>query len=295
MDKEPTETISCGKCSAVNQVPFGLERFKCYGCGSTVAITRAPSGACAAASPTAVYYEGLQAAASAPTTSVSAASHSEGQASRRQGDGVSSFFGKLQKTVEKTVDRTMQKVERAFQAQASPPVADKAAAQQRAMTLEEEQLQWALNASLSERQPASSSPAPGEAAEAAQRLEAAEARAWRAERELGEARAREARVERERDAVRRQLADNERLLSSLTAQLDACNAQREEQERRRAGLESALVLAEQQEEQDRAQGEDFEQQGTVAQLLARVAELEASLLKATHFASCEQAPERPLM
>ncbi|CAJ1349294.1 unnamed protein product [Effrenium voratum] len=93
--QEPTEHVSCGRCSCVNSVPFGLDVFKCYKCGVAVVISRESSAACAAASPTALYLDGLQAPSSAPSSS--------SKSSR-------SFFEKLQRQV----DKTLQKVEQSF-------------------------------------------------------------------------------------------------------------------------------------------------------------------------------------
>ncbi|CAE8598804.1 unnamed protein product, partial [Polarella glacialis] len=99
MEPDPTELVSCGKCSSVNSVPFGLDKFRCYKCGVSVAISRASSAACAAASPTALYYEGLQSSqgtASVQTPAVGS------EAKRTEGAGTSGFFGKLQRQLDKT-------------------------------------------------------------------------------------------------------------------------------------------------------------------------------------------------
>merc|ERR1719382_742714 len=97
---EPTELVSCGKCSTVNTVPFGLDKFMCYGCGTMVTIAREQSAACAAASTTAQFYDQREAQTTGGGGSVTPSG--EG----RRSEGSSGFFGKLQKTM----DKTMQKV-----------------------------------------------------------------------------------------------------------------------------------------------------------------------------------------
>mmetsp|Transcript_47695 Transcript_47695/g.135604 ORF Transcript_47695/g.135604 Transcript_47695/m.135604 type:complete len:505 (-) Transcript_47695:44-1558(-) len=337
MDKDPTEMISCGKCSSVNSVPFGLDRFKCYSCGTMVAISKEPSAACAAASETARYYDGLHESASTGAGGGSLSSQASAPEARKS----ESFFGKLQKTM----DKTMQKVERAFQAPTSTKPAPPSSREDpmAGMSEEEEQLQWALSASLEKSiHPATGSPtsagaatrpppatasapqflaiasapsalgqAPAAAAptasagdqlqaaamQAAQRLQAAEERAKRAEQELEMAKASEAAAAAERDALRRQLTENEQLVSGLTQQLDAVHSQHEERERRCQALEQALLAARQAaaakpravDEDDEAEIAELEEhQGTVAQLLSRIAELEATLMQATHFAPVEE-------
>jgi len=152
---EPTECVSCGQCDSVNRVPFGLERFQCFKCGANVAISRQPTAACAAASTTALQYEWLQ---FSPSTQGA-------QASTRRSDEGSGygFLGKLQKHV----DKTMQKVEKAFSVGPPPNFQETAALQPRdarpaaaaqaskSATLdvdseEDAQMQWALSASLAE-------------------------------------------------------------------------------------------------------------------------------------------------
>lgn len=340
-DKDPTEMVSCGQCGAVNNVPFGLDRFKCYSCSAMVSIARELSAACGPASETARQYDALQ----RPGTGGGSSTAPPPVDSKKS----DSFFGKLQKGL----DKTMQKVERAFQAPATPAKPTTASARTEAQPLtsisEEDQIQWALRSSLEESNRAAgggsaavvSAPtvarhgelqkpevrgAAGAAAavaaatasapaafasvrgspagdhlqggavqaQAAQRLRDAEDRALRAERELDAARSREAAAAVERDALRRQLAETERLVAGLAEQLDVAHAQREDGSRRCQALERALEAAGQaastagtSEEADDA---ELEHQGTVAQLLARIAQLESTLLQATHFAPPRDPP-----
>lgn len=280
MEKDPTEHVSCGQCGKVNNVPYGLERFKCYNCATMVSISREPTAACAAASTTAQYYEGLQEAPPPADT--------------KKSDSSSGFF----KSFQKTMNKTFQKVEKAFEQPA--PVKPAASTTARAeggppaLSTEEEQLQWALNASLADSQhavltetiaeaerdvvvgedpalaratsaptrgtlaavvaptrPSSTTPnelSPGDqlqaaAAQAAQRLQTAEERAQRAEAELAAVKQREAAAVVERDALRRQLGENERLVKGLTEQLDAVNRQRDQTAKNCKALELSLQAA----------------------------------------------------
>jgi len=327
MDGDPTEMVSCGKCKQVNTVPYGLDKFKCFNCGVMVGISREQSAACAAASPTAIYYSELQESVSGNSTAPSPGNQAgPNQSTEKKSSSSSSFLGKLTKTmggarksVEKTFEKTFENLgnkpaEPAVTSghKAGPPLSD-----------EDQQLQWALSASLAEAHGSTTQVAPvikeqtaaadnddnranktsiassnagdqlqAAAAQAASRLQAAEERAARAERELLAAQAREAAMESEKNKLRNQLAENESLIKGLTEQLDTVNTRVAKESERCRVLEDSVRKA--QEAATYAEltrqadsGDDdtqLEHQGTIAQLLARIAELESTLVHATHFA-----------
>lgn len=300
-DSEPTELVSCGKCKTINTVPFGLEKFKCYECGVIVSIAREPSAACAAASSTALLY--TETPESQANSTASSGGGAQGSGAGNAGGG---FFGKLQKTMDKTMAKVNKTIENLTTDK--PPGSDVLARPGGGPGSEEEQLQWALSASFTDAKPAVSAAAadeaplsPGDqlqvaAAQAAHRLQAAEARAERAERELAAAQAQETAAAAERKTLRRQLDENEALIKGLTDKLDLVNAQLERQHNHCKALENSLTTAREanswatQEVTRRAQDtvvdeeDEIERQGTISQLLARIGELEAQLLRATHFA-----------
>jgi len=314
---DPTELISCGKCNTINTVPYGLDKFRCYNCNVMVAISREPSAACAAASTAARHLEEV------PVCSIQAAAPATLEQPRRAGEGgASGFLGKLQKTMDKTVQKVVKTIEGLDGSGASgsgtkplPPRALVGPPSE--LTAEEEQLQWALDASLREAraQPsaqamnngpsrqaspqAATVPDPGDqlqaaAAEAARRLRAVEQHARRAEADLAVAKEREASALSARAALERQLQDNERLIQGLTSELDLLHAQLSEKTTRCTALERALVVARNAAavaaaEAGGQQGSeneihDLENQGVIAQLLERIAQLESNMLRATHFA-----------
>lgn len=330
--EDPTELVSCGKCNTVNTVPYGLDKFMCYNCNVMVAISRERSAACAAASTAARHLEEV------PGSSVQATVPTTSEQPRRTGEGgAAGFLGKLQKTMDKSFQKVKKTIEGLDDSGASnggarplPPRATVGPPSE--LTVEDQQLQWALDASLREahaqnstqtpqndsRQPSSPavSSSPGydhrrhlietladqlaegsagdqlqaAAAEAARRLRAVEQHARRAEADLAAAKEREASAVSARAVLERQLQDNEALIQGLTSQLDNLHAQLSEKNTRVAALERALVVA-----RDAAalaatevggqQGmDDLENQGVIAQLLERIAQLESNMLRATHFA-----------
>jgi len=320
--EDPTELISCGKCNTINTVPYGLDKFRCYNCNVMVAISREPSAACAAASTAARHLEEV------PVCSIQAAAPATLEQPRRAGEGgASGFLGKLQKTMDKTVQKVVKTIEGLDGSGASgsgtkplPPRALVGPPSE--LTAEEEQLQWALDASLREARAQPSAQAmnngpsrqaspqeapsaaatvsdPGDqlqaaAAEAARRLRAVEQHARRAEADLAVAKEREASASSARAALERQLQDNERLIQGLTSELDLLHAQLSEKTTRCTALERALVVARNAAavaaaEAGGQQGSeneihDLENQGVIAQLLERIAQLESNMLRATHFA-----------
>eukprot|EP00411_Alexandrium_monilatum_P105455 CAMPEP_0175785272 /NCGR_PEP_ID=MMETSP0097-20121207/79242_1 /TAXON_ID=311494 /ORGANISM="Alexandrium monilatum, Strain CCMP3105" /LENGTH=558 /DNA_ID=CAMNT_0017096177 /DNA_START=12 /DNA_END=1688 /DNA_ORIENTATION=- len=314
------EHISCGKCSTVNQVPYGLEQFRCHTCRCLVSIAREPSAACAAASTSAQYLEG-----NAASGTVSAAP----PAAERKGSGSSGgggFFGNLQKKMQKVVRSFESGIDGGSKPDPTPTTFDPPKRLAPQLTAEEEQLQWALNASLEEvsRQhgappaqevedpssaPAAVNSAAGNdmqaaAARAARRLRAAEDRAKRAEDNLAALQARERAAAEERAALKHQLEDNEGLIKGLTEQLDVVNGKLSKQLQRCTALEKALAAAQQAAVAARtgeageagfeAEEAEMEYRGTIAQLLARIAELEGTLLRATHFApQVDEEPDTP--
>uniref|UniRef100_A0A7S4UF43 Uncharacterized protein n=1 Tax=Alexandrium monilatum TaxID=311494 RepID=A0A7S4UF43_9DINO len=337
MEAEPMEHISCGKCSTVNQVPYGLEQFRCHTCRCLVSIAREPSAACAAASTSAQYLEG-----NAASGTVSAAP----PAAERKGSGSSGgggFFGNLQKKMQKVVRSFESGIDGGSKPDPTPTTFDPPKRLAPQLTAEEEQLQWALNASLEEvsRQhgappaqevedpssaPAAVNSAAGNdmqaaAARAARRLRAAEDRAKRAEDNLAALQAQSSDVTRlpcaacemgrlccwqpaERAALKHQLEDNEGLIKGLTEQLDVVNGKLSKQLQRCTALEKALAAAQQAAVAARtgeageagfeAEEAEMEYRGTIAQLLARIAELEGTLLRATHFApQVDEEPDTP--
>jgi len=282
-----------------------------------VAISREPSAACAAASTAARHLEEV------PVCSIQAAAPATLEQPRRAGEGgASGFLGKLQKTMDKTVQKVVKTIEGLDGSGASgsgtkplPPRALVGPPSE--LTAEEEQLQWALDASLREAraQPsaqamnngpsrqaspqAATVPDPGDqlqaaAAEAARRLRAVEQHARRAEADLAVAKEREASASSARAALERQLQDNERLIQGLTSELDLLHAQLSEKTTRCTALERALVVARnaaavaaaEAGDQQGSENEihDLENQGVIAQLLERIAQLESNMLRATHFA-----------
>lgn len=344
-DSDPTELVSCGKCGKVNTVPFGLDKFKCYGCGALVLVSREPSAACAAASSTAMYYNDLEVAKTPLNSSVANSSRAIGaanlgsdslapEAPKKEAVG---FFGKLQQKM----DKTMQKVDKTFQnfttskpptetaaLPTAPPVVARGPPLP-SVNSEDEQLQWALNASLADsRSPANPTPASppvvmmgrppnastntaipsgvpsacagdqmqGAATQVAQKLHGSEERAAAAEIELAKALEREAAAIAQREELKRQLDDNEGIIKGLTEQIDAANVELESKVKHCFALENALAQAQQMADQAadslvaREGSCEVERQGTVSQLLARIAELESTLLRATHFAP-EETPE----
>mmetsp|Transcript_50973 Transcript_50973/g.147966 ORF Transcript_50973/g.147966 Transcript_50973/m.147966 type:complete len:513 (-) Transcript_50973:127-1665(-) len=318
--EEPMELISCGKCSAVNRVPYGLEQFRCHTCRTLVNIAREPSAACAAASPSAQFYEGL----ANPTGAGSAAAGAAGAENRKassssKGGG---FFGSLTKKMEKVVRSIESGLDSGGKPAPAPATFEPPQRHAPALSAEEEQLQWALNASIEEEKRQHTTPTPGEvdvpvnpapsadfnssagdqlqvvAAQAAQRLRAAEERAKRAEDALAAVQARERAATEERAQLKRQLEDNEGLIKGLTEQLDALNSKFSKQAQRCKSLEQALATAQRAAVAARdaaaeggadgqgaeAEEAEMEHHGTIAQLLTRITELESTLMSATHFA-----------
>jgi len=310
-DTEPTEHISCGRCQTVNNVPYGLDKFKCYNCSVTVAIAREVSAACAAATPRELA-EARAGSAPEPKQQVEAVSD---KGSDKGGSG-GGFFAKLQKTM----DKTMQKVEklaggsavadgptRRPESREMPGAATQqhSAAPTPSFSSEDEQIQWALRASLLEEESrkvvdadktatvsskaaANGRGADNVASQAAQRgnasvqtmasqaahlLQAAELRAARAERALVQAQAQEGRTNNERSALKEQLEENESLISGLTSQLDVTNARIEASEEQHKVVEASI--AEDMPDDD----DNSESEAEVAQLLERIAKLEGLLHK----------------
>jgi len=251
----------------------------------------------------------------------SSSSSSEKRRQKSTSDGAPTssggFFGKLQKTF----DTSMKKVDKTISSLTQPkavgsdagsyiggaPLAGKTALPPSSTTTgsEEEQMQWALSASLLENQQPPGSPTVAAAVvpqqsgnagdqlqvaatQVAERLRVAEERAAQAERELEGALAKEASAVAERGALRQQLDENEDLVASLTQQLDTVNSRLEERSRHCKAYESALVSARQAAAIVTAskdqKGDELECHGAIAQLLCRIAELEATPLHATHFA-----------
>lgn len=236
----------------------------------------------------------------------------------KKSDSSSSFFKNMQKTM-------LQKVEKAFVGSAPRKTPVASAAVQEAGTAvhddqpqlpsEEEQLQWALDASMADSQhavlsgaiaeaekvspveSASSSTDPSAAAidtslsaadqlqaaatEAARRLEAAEVRASSAEAELAAAKERVIAVVAERDALRIQLTEHECIIRGLTEQLEGVNGQRDK--------------AADKVHEDGSSQHQQDQQRTITQMLARISELEGQLPQATHFGTPAKTEEAVAM
>ncbi|CAK9011405.1 unnamed protein product [Durusdinium trenchii] len=267
MAEEPKELVSCGKCATVNSVPFGLDVFKCYSCGISVVISRESASACAAASPTALYIDGLQ---GNPDSSTSKSKKSEegapatGSSSSRSSMG---FFEKLQRQV----DKTLQKVEQSL-FDGVPASSSSSSATGKLEKLPVGQPPTgAVQAKKTEGPPAKTEGPPGspgkgqsgypESSSAA--LKAAEERADRLEQLLEAATAREAVSSSERRVLRKQLDEAEELVSGLSQQLDRVQTEVQEQRKQCEALEKALA---------EARGSS---DGGRAELLRRIAELEA--------------------
>eukprot|EP00747_Dinoflagellata_sp_TGD_P207458 gnl/TRDRNA2_/TRDRNA2_81031_c0_seq1.p1 gnl/TRDRNA2_/TRDRNA2_81031_c0~~gnl/TRDRNA2_/TRDRNA2_81031_c0_seq1.p1 ORF type:complete len:508 (-),score=113.59 gnl/TRDRNA2_/TRDRNA2_81031_c0_seq1:199-1722(-) len=315
MPADPTEMVSCGRCGHVNMVPFGLDKFKCFNCGAMVQISREQSAACAAVASTVrdMQQPVLQGNTLSPTPgsdpppmtrqpNLSKSWDVSSEASKTSKSSTS-FFGKLQKTM----DSTMQKVDSTISKLVGEGQQPDSAAPKKAttvqnpeassqMTLEEQQLQWALDASLKESQglptvpvgqPAGSQASQGAGAQVAQQRQVAEDRAGRAEIELQKVRASEAKLAAEKSLLQKQLADQAELVQALTAQLDSLEAKLEEKTKRCATLESALTEtnhALQIARSEQAARSDDDHQDTFNALCTRISELEATLMRATHFA-----------
>eukprot|EP00913_Durusdinium_trenchii_P001608 g1491.t1 len=284
MAEEPKELVSCGKCATVNSVPFGLDVFKCYSCGISVVISRESASACAAASPTALYIDGLQ---GNPDSSTSKSKKSEegapatGSSSSRSSMG---FFEKLQRQV----DKTLQKVEQSL-FDGVPASSSSSSATGKLEKLPVGQPPTgAVQAKKTEGPPAKTEGPPGspgkgqsgypESSSAA--LKAAEERADRLEQLLEAATAREATARFQWLAIEktpRKMAhislqvlrssfdwdEAEELVSGLSQQLDRVQTEVQEQRKQCEALEKALA---------EARGSS---DGGRAELLRRIAELEA--------------------
>ncbi|CAE7610828.1 unnamed protein product [Symbiodinium natans] len=223
-EKEPTELVSCGRCNSVNSVPFGLDRFQCYSCGVSVVISRESSAACAAASPTALYLDNLQAPKEAKEGKSSQSAPSKKQEASSRG-----FFEKLTRQV----DKTLQKVEQSLFA--DPPAGQAPAKASPALPVGQPLDEGKQNVSPG-REAKPRSPAAGgyeasqgvppkaapsmQAAPNTERLRAAEERAARAEQLLEAAVAREAVSASERLTLRKQLETPFALLEFGTPDLD---------------------------------------------------------------------------
>eukprot|EP00928_Gymnodinium_smaydae_P022619 TRINITY_DN18940_c0_g1_i1.p1 TRINITY_DN18940_c0_g1~~TRINITY_DN18940_c0_g1_i1.p1 ORF type:complete len:460 (+),score=86.29 TRINITY_DN18940_c0_g1_i1:145-1380(+) len=254
-----------------------------------VAISREPSAACPAASSAALYYEGFHDTASG-AGAANAVDKSPAASKSKSSDGSSSLFGRLQKSF----DKTMQKTAKTLLGKDSSE--EHTTAGLPSFSNEEEQLQWALNASLRDNGaksvhttvPLGSKVASSEAVVEQRPVSSSVSNETVAQK------ARDAAAESEKAELRRQLAESEGIIKGLTEQLDGVNMKLEKKTAQCKALEKALLAAQEAlavAERNTAQGEqqaeaeDFERQGTIAQLLARIAELEATLLQATHFAT----------
>jgi hypothetical protein len=223
-------------------------------------------------------------------------------AGTKMSDGSSSFF----KNIQKTMDKTFQRVEKAFvfvarkPQQEVPPV----------LSPEEEQLQWALDASMADshhaflsvaaakvegtahvlpqQEIASSSSSPSSmtagdelcaaAQEAVQQLESMEERACCAETALAVVREQEATAVAECDVLRHQLAESEFFIQGLAEQFDRAS-------RKSVGTATACNAPKEAE----ASGKDEQDnQGIIMQLQSRIAELEGQL-----FPDACSMPEEP--
>jgi len=296
-EPDPTELVSCGKCGAVNSVPYGLEKFKCYKCGIAVAIARDQTAACAAASPQALYYEGPSSWPAQESSSSSAGASSQRETKKTEASG-GGFFGKLQSHM----DKALQKVEQAFIME-SPPGGgvDKPEMPTGTPGTEEGAVQWALSQSSKSQQGSrGSSKAPsglqpgrqfeadrdegypsassGLSAGATARLKAAEDRAARAEQLVNSAMQREALSAKERVSLREQLDEAEELVKGLTQQLDGLQLELQQERRRCKALENELQQVRAKEisyTDSPTQREN--QKGNMSQLTARINELEAAV------------------
>lgn len=334
-----------------------------------VAIARESSSACAAASPAArESYNELE--AMGPSRS-DIGGGAVGPTKKDSGASTGSFFGKIQNVMDSAVQKvdkmlTTSKPDPRLQ-QTAPPtpelqqgVPTRPATQRGApgsapgapsMSPEEEQLQWALSASLADAQgmppasgasklphnsgrpqmqfqdaaniapavimgrpphekvatgqppsgmgPRDSQSAMGFAGAqgAGGQLQALEDRAVRAERELAAAQAREASAAAQRAQLQQQLRENETLIRGLTEQIDMANSQLDSKTSQCKALQDALAAAQHASAATAAaavrddEASESERQGTIAQLLTRIAELESTLLRATHFAPADDAQE----
>ncbi|CAE7230323.1 unnamed protein product [Symbiodinium sp. CCMP2592] len=298
--KEPTELVSCGRCGSVNSVPFGLDRFQCYSCGASVVISRETSAACAAASPTALYIDNLQAP---PQREGSKSAPSKKPEASR------GFFEKLTRQV----DKTLQKVEQSLFS--DTPAAGQAPAKAPSalpvgQPIGEEAK--AISPGAREAKPRSpesggyeassrpgGGPPPGASASTgpalappkaattapqnAERLRAAEERAARAEQLLEAAVAREAVSASERLTLRKQLDDAEQLVSGLSQQLDSVQQEVAEQRQRCEALEKQLQEARAAPKASPGEGQDV-----ALELMQRIAQLEAALGKDGNFDATAQ-------
>ncbi|OLP76061.1 hypothetical protein AK812_SmicGene44054 [Symbiodinium microadriaticum] len=204
--KEPTELVSCGRCGSVNSVPFGLDRFQCYSCGASVVISRETSAACAAASPTALYIDNLQAT---PQREGSKSAPSKKPEASSRG-----FFEKLTRQV----DKTLQKVEQSLFSD-TPAAGQAPAKAPSALPVGQPIGEEAKAMSPGAREAKPRSPESG----------GYEERAARAEQLLEAAVAREAVSASERLTLRKQLDDAEQLVSGLSQQLDSVQQEVAEQ------------------------------------------------------------------
>lgn len=309
-ESEPTENVRCGQCSTINTVPFGLEKFRCFECGAIVAIARDTSAACAAASSVAQ----SQAYSDALDTPASATSSNPGGGTAAGGGGGGGFFGKLQKNMDKAMAKVNKTIENLTTDKDMPQKGDPSTSTRQGLDLsaEEEQLQWALNASLAEAKPAAAaddalvsagSQPQVVAAQHMHRLQEAELRADRAENALAVAQAQEAAAVAERADLRRQLQENEVMINCLTEKLDAVNAELDRQAMYCQTLEASLATAQDASaragelSRSRQTGlnyeDEFERQGAIQQLLAKAEELEGQLVRATHLEPEDPTRPRP--
>ncbi|CAE7548528.1 unnamed protein product [Symbiodinium sp. CCMP2456] len=285
--KEPTELVSCGRCGSVNSVPFGLDRFQCYSCGASVVISRETSAACAAASPTALYIDNLQATPQKEGGSKSAPSKKPEASSR-------GFFEKLTRQV----DKTLQKVEQSLfsdtpaagqapaKAPSALPVGQPIGEEAKAIspgTREAKPRSPESGGYEASRSAASASGQGAPKAPQTERLRAAEERAARAEQLLEAAVAREAVSASERLTLRKQLDDAEQLVSGLSQQLDSVQQEVAEQRQRCEALEKQLQEARAAPNASPGEGQDV-----ALELMQRIAQLEAALGKDGNFDATAQ-------
>merc|ERR1712079_91650 len=109
--------------------------------------------------------------------------------------------------------------------------------------------------------------------------------------ELAASETREAAVVQERAMLQRQVSENESLIKRFSEQLDTVNKELEQRNKHNKKLEKMLLAAQEagalaaKTADENANDDELDHTGTVAQLLSRIAQLEPTLLKATHFAS----------
>eukprot|EP00435_Cladocopium_sp_Y103_P061551 s991_g23.t1 len=255
--QEPKELVSCGKCNSINSVPFGLDLFKCYNCGASVVISRESSSSCAAASPTALYLDSMQGQEGGSSSSKG----KKNEAEKSSGSSSRGFFDRLQRQV----DKTLQKVEQSLFDGSAPP-----APPPKVVSADKLPVGERPNSEVLKRTEAGGYPKSTASGDLAGQLKAAEDKALRLEQLLEAATAREAVSSSERRVLRKQLDETEQLVSGLSQQLDSVQSEAAEQRRQCEALEKALEEATQ--PQDRGTEE----------LQKRIAELEAELQSLRH-------------